>query len=66
MEEIYSKKPALKRKIVEFIESKGSVSKTCMFYKESAFAPKYKITLEIVDEDFIIDDQGRKWIKCEE
>jgi hypothetical protein len=35
-------------------------------FKENVTAPKYKITVEVIDEDFIIDDLGRKWIKAKE
>ena len=32
-------------------------------YKDTLTAPLFKITVEIVEKDFFIDDRGIKWIR---
>lgn len=35
------------------------------YYKENLLTPKYKVTVEVVEEDFLIDSIGRKWVKAD-
>lgn len=61
---IFNKRSHLKKEIVDVIEAKDTPQ--TIYYKQSVTSPKYKVTIEMIDEDYIIDDLGKKWIRAKE
>lgn len=59
-----NKMPALKRAVDQIIKT-FPVSKfpQTLFYKEGFEHTKYRINIDIVEENSFIDANGRKWIR---
>ena len=54
----------LKKVIGQLIseESGGNFPKTVTFNRGIEY-PKYKVTIEEIDEDYFVDSKGQKWAK---
>lgn len=64
-EKTFDKISAFKKFLKELVENKrGDSTAVTFFFKKNFSSPKYKVTIEPVEEDFIIDSQGRKWVKA--
>jgi hypothetical protein len=68
-EEYVKRLPDLKRLISGLVSrsdeplSEGPISFIYQYSKEDS---RYKITVELLEEDFYIDSKGRKWIRAKD
>ena len=66
-EQRFAKISELKARITELIRqnSINGFPQTLVF-NERAGLPRYKITIDAIQEDFFIDEKGTKWMKVKE
>lgn len=62
-----SKLSELKRTMGQMVHdlNEGNFPKTINFSRGIEF-PKFKITVELVEEDYFVDSKGQKWAKIRE
>jgi hypothetical protein len=64
---LVSKTVELKRIIAQIInEDKSEKFPQSITFSRGIEYPKYKITIEEIDEDFFVDSKGIKWIKSKD
>ncbi len=66
IQDVFDRMHALKRKIQQIIEyhPESTDEPHSIYYKQDIVSPKYKVTITLIEEDFLIDSKGRKWIKA--
>lgn len=65
---LLSKTVELKRVIAQIInddDKSGKFPKVITFSRGIEY-PKFKITIEEIDEDFFVDSKGVKWVKAKD
>ncbi len=64
---LLTKTVELKRVIAQLLkdEKSGKFPQVITFSRGLEF-PKFKITIEEINEDFFIDSKGNKWVKAKE
>ncbi len=51
------------RQRISFCVDGGRVYPETFYYCEGFPKPKFKITVELIEDDFVIDKNGTRWIK---
>ncbi len=66
-DETYKKISEFKRRLTEIITNGRFEEDKCheLFFKQDDLSPKYRVTIEMVNEKFFIDSLGRKWVRAE-
>lgn len=65
-EEIYEKISEFKRRLSDIFTLESLKNENIeIFYKQDFISPKYKVTIEMVDDKSFVASQGRKWIRAD-
>jgi hypothetical protein len=65
-EEEFDKISKLKSRITELIRSVPNKEfPFVLTFNEMITHPRYRITIEVIEEDSFIDSEGRKWVKAD-
>ena len=53
----------LKRSLSQIMKDVSDGTKKTIIYNRGLEFPKYKLTIEEIEEDYFVDSKGEKWMK---
>ncbi len=68
MKEEFKRLPPIKNKISAAIKF-GKITKNSpleLFFQDEIYNPKFKITIELIQENSFVDSEGNKWVRVTE
>jgi hypothetical protein len=57
--------PELRRRVSSVV-GKDIDEPVEIYFQDGVISPKYKITIEMIEDDYFIDAKGRKWLRAKD